>query len=265
MTSRNKEKDKKQPPRVRPPKGTPPLSQRVNRILSASGITSRRKADELIKEGRVSVNGRIITEPGAQAVWGVDRIVVDGRAVPDPAERLYLMLNKPFGYVSALSDPDGRPVVSELVKDVGRRVYPVGRLDYDTLGLLLFTDDGEWAYRLTHPRFHVPKTYKVDVAGAISDSALEALRKGVPLEDGFSGAAKITLVQRNARASVLRMTITRGRRRLLRRMLEAVGYDVIHLIRIGFGVLELGDLKIGQYRHLEPSEVESMKKMVGLL
>ncbi len=250
---------------MEPPKAAPPLSQRINRILSASGVTSRRKADELIKEGRVSVNGRVITEPGTQAVWGVDRIAVDGRVVPDPAERVYLMLNKPFGYVSALSDPDGRPVVSELVMEVGRRVYPVGRLDYDTLGLLLFTDDGEWAYRLTHPRFHVPKTYKVTVAGAVSDSALEALREGVPLEDGFSGAAKITLVQRNPRASVLRMTITRGRKRLLRRMLEAVGYNVTHLIRIGFGVLELGDLKIGKYRLLEPSEVENMKKMVGLL
>jgi 23S rRNA pseudouridine2605 synthase len=264
MTSRSNGKDKKQL-RVKPGKRPPPLSQRINRILSASGITSRRNADELIKAGRVSVNGRVVKEPGAQAVWGVDRIMVDGRAVPDPAQRVYLMLNKPFGYVSALSDPDGRPVVSDLVKDVGRRVYPVGRLDFDTLGLLLFTDDGEWAYRLTHPRFHVPKTYKVTVGGPISDSALEALREGVVLEDGFSAAAKIALLRRGGKASVLRITITTGRRRLLRRMFEAVGYTVIHLIRIGFGVLELGDLKMGQYRHLEPSEVESMKKMVGLL
>jgi 23S rRNA pseudouridine2605 synthase len=264
MTSRSKEKDKN-PHRAKKRKEPPPLSQRINRILSASGITSRRKADELIKAGRVSVNGRVVKEPGVQAVWGVDRIMVDGRVVPDPAERIYLMLNKPFGYVSALSDPDGRPVVSDLVKGIGRRVYPVGRLDFDTLGLLLFTDDGEWAYRLTHPRFHVPKTYKVTLAGSISDSVLDSLREGVSLEDGFSGSAKITLVHRDARASVLRMTIAMGRRRLLRRMFEAVGFTVIHLIRIGFGVLELGNLKIGQYRHLEPSEVEAAKKMVGLL
>jgi pseudouridine synthase len=241
------------------------VSRRINRILSASGVTSRRKADELIQAGRVTVNGRVVKEPGSQAVWGVDRVMVDGRPVPDPAERLYLMLNKPFGVVSSLSDPSGRPVVSDLVRDVGRRVYPVGRLDFDTLGLLLFTDDGEWAYRLTHPRFHVPKTYKVTIGGPVSDTALEDLENGLPLEDGFSGPAKITLLHRDGRSSLLRMTITSGRRRLLRRMVEAAGYSVTHLIRIGFGVLELGDLKIGQYRHLEPSEVEDTKKMVGLL
>jgi 23S rRNA pseudouridine2605 synthase len=206
-----------------------------------------------------------VKEPGTQAVWGADRILVDGRAVPDPAERVYLMLNKPFGYVSSLSDPDGRPVVSELVKDVGRRVYPVGRLDFDTLGLLLFTDDGEWAFRLTHPRFRVPKTYKVTVAGPISDTALKDLEKGVPLEDGFCGPAKITLLRRDGRASILRMTVTTGRKRLVRRMVEAVGYTVTHLLRIGFGSLELGNLKVGRYRHLDPSEVEATKKMVGLL
>jgi 23S rRNA pseudouridine2605 synthase len=241
-----------------------PLSQRINRILSASGITSRRKADEMIKAGRVSVNGRIVTEAGAQAVWGVDRILVDGRAVPDPTERVYLMLNKPFGYVSALSDPDGRPVVVELLQDVGRRVYPVGRLDFDTLGLLLFTDDGEWAFRLAHPRFRVPKTYKVTVSGSVSDAAVEKLKNGVHLEDGFSGPCKITLLRRDGKTSILRMTITTGRKRLLRRMIEASGYTVTHLIRIGFGIVELGTLKVGRYRHLEPSEVEDMKKMVGL-
>jgi 23S rRNA pseudouridine2605 synthase len=241
-----------------------PLSQRINRILSASGVTSRRKADDMIKAGRVSVNGRIVKEAGAQAVWGVDQILVDGRAVPDPAARVYLMLNKPFGYVSALSDPEGRPVVAELLQDVGRRVYPVGRLDFDTLGLLLFTDDGEWAFRLSHPRFRVPKTYKITVAGPVSDSSLETLRNGVYLEDGFSGPSKITLLRRDGKASVLRVTITTGRKRILRRMIEASGYTVTHLMRIGYGLLELGDLKVGRYRHLTPSEVEDMKKTVGL-
>jgi len=219
----------------------------------------------LIQAGRVSVNGRVVKEPGAQALWGVDRIVVDGRPVPDPAERVYLMLNKPFGVVSSLSDPSGRPVVSDFVKDVGRRVFPVGRLDFDTLGLLLFTDDGEWAHRLTHPRFHVPKTYKVTVAGPVSDTALDDLKKGLPLEDGFSGPAKISLLHRDGKSSLLRMTITSGRRRLLRRMVEAAGYTVTHLIRIGFANLELGNLKVGRYRHLDPSEVEATKKMVGIL
>jgi 23S rRNA pseudouridine2605 synthase len=264
MKSRNKKKEPKNLKPISPMTPQNP-SQRINRILSASGVTSRRKADEMIKAGRVSVNGRVVTEAGAKAVWGVDRILVDGRTVPDPTERVYLMLNKPFGYVSSLSDPDGRPVVAELLQDVGRRVYPVGRLDFDTLGLLLFTDDGEWAFRLAHPRFRVPKTYKVTVAGPISDEALDKLKDGVHLEDGFSGPSKITLLRRDGKASDLRITITTGRKRLLRRMIEASGYTVIHLIRIGFGLLELGNLKIGKYRHLEPSEVEDMKKMVGLL
>ena len=218
----------------------------------------------MIEAGRISVNGRIVKEAGAHAVWGVDRILVDGKPVPDPVERVYLMLNKPFGYVSALSDPEGRPVVADLLKDVGRRVYPVGRLDFDTLGLLLFTDDGEWAHRLAHPRYRVPKTYKVTVAGPLSDGALESLQKGIHLEDGFSGISKVTLLRRDGKASLLRMTLTAGRKRLVRRMIEATGYPVIHLIRIGFGLLELGNLKVGRYRHLEPGEVEDMKKMVGL-
>jgi 23S rRNA pseudouridine2605 synthase len=217
-----------------------PLSQRINRILSASGVTSRRKADDMIKAGRVSVNGRIVKEAGAQAVWGVDQILVDGRAVPDPAARVYLMLNKPFGYVSALSDPEGRPVVAELLQDVGRRVYPVGRLDFDTLGLLLFTDDGEWAFRLAHPRFRVPKTYKITVAGPVSDSSPGNAQKRSVSGGRVQRPSKITLLRRDGKASVLRMTITTGRKRILRRMIEASGYTVTHLIRIGFGLLELG-------------------------
>jgi len=218
----------------------------------------------MIKAGRISVNGRIVKEVGAQAVWGVDLILVDGKPAPEPAERVYIMLNKPFGYVSALSDPEGRPVVADLLKDLGRRVYPVGRLDFDTLGLLLFTDDGEWAHRLAHPRYRVPKTYKVTVAGPISDGAMESLQKGTNLEDGFSGPSKVTLLRRDGKTSLLRMTVTAGKKRLVRRMIEATGYPVIHLIRIGFGLLELGNLKVGRYRRLEPAEVEDMKKMVGL-
>lgn len=210
------------------------------------------------------LNGRIIRELGTKAVWGQDRIEIDGREIPPPSDRSYLMLNKPFGYICTLNDPSGRPLAADLLKTVQQRVYSVGRLDFDSLGLLLFTNDGEWAHRLTHPRYHVPKTYKITVEGRLSDRELDALRKGIHLDDGFSGPSKITFVQEKEGKSLLRMTITRGRSRLIRRMMEAVGCRVVHLIRTGFGVLELGDLKIGHYRHLEMDEVEAMKKIVGL-
>ena len=239
--------------------------QRINRILSLAGVTSRRKADELITAGRVTVNGRRVDHLGSSAVWGTDRIAVDGRDIPGPSPRIYIMLNKPFGYVSALSDPADRPLVTDLLKGIPERLYPVGRLDFDSLGLLLMTNDGEWAHHVAHPRYRVPKTYKVTLSGYISPEALGALRKGLTLEDGFSGPAKVTLLKRSPDRSLIRMTIARGRSRLVRRMVESVGHQVIQLLRTGVGSLELGDLKMGAYRHLETHEVESMKKMVGLL
>lgn len=211
------------------------------------------------------MNGRIITEPGVSAVWGIDIIKVDGQEIPGPAERIYLMLNKPFGYVCSLSDPEGRPIVADLLKEVGQRVYPVGRLDFDSLGLLLLTNDGEWAHRLAHPRFRVPKTYKVTLEGIASEEALNRLRAGILLEDGFSGPCKVTRLRQAQGRTLIRMTVTSGRKRLVRRMMEAAGYKALQLVRIGFGLLELGELKVGTYRHLETHEVEGMKKMVGLL
>jgi pseudouridine synthase len=193
-----------------------------------------------------------------RAVWGRDLIKVDGDKIPGPSSRLYLMLNKPFGYICSLSDPKGRPIVTDLLKDIPQRVFPVGRLDFDTLGLLLITNDGDWAHHLTHPRYSIPRTYKVTVAGEMAPEALKALKKGVLLEDGPSGRSKVTLISRNQKQSLLRMTIYQGKSRQIRRMVAAVGYRVVHLIRTGFGTLTLGDLKIGEYRHLETEEVESV-------
>jgi len=205
-----------------------------------------------------------LRQPGAKAVWGIDDIRVDGKPVPNLSDRLYLMLNKPFGYVSSLRDPEGRPVVTDLLPGINERVYPVGRLDFDSLGLLLLTNDGEWAHRLTHPRFHVSKTYKVTVEGEVSEATLRRLRNGVYLEDGFSEPAKASLIGRHGDQTDLRITVTSGKKRLVRRMIEAVDCRVVHLIRTGFGVIELGNLKIGRYRRLEPEEVEAMKKLTGL-
>ena len=220
-------------------------------------MASRRRADELIATGRITVNDQRITAPGTLAVWGKDRILLDGAEIPGPSRRIYLMLNKPFGYISALSDPQGRPVVTDLVQEVGERVYPVGRLDFDTLGLLLLTNDGEWAHRMMHPRHHIPRTYKVSVEGAIEDSALERLRKGLLLEDGFSGKTRVTLLKREPDRSLLRITIHMGRSRIVRRMMDEAGYRVVQLIRIAFGPLVLGDLKVGSYRYLSNPEARN--------
>jgi 23S rRNA pseudouridine2605 synthase len=253
---------------MRPQRTSPnkilPQKQRINRILSLAGLASRRKADQMIKAGRIRLNGVLIKELGTRALWGIDSIELDGQEIPKPFERIYLMLNKPFGYICALSDPSQRPIVSDLLKDVRERVYPVGRLDFDTLGLLLLTNDGEWAHRLTHPRYHVPRTYKVTLEGKITDQTLNRLKKGIRLDDGPTGPCKVTPIQRDEQKSIIRMTITMGRSRVIRRMLDAVGYKVIHLIRTGFGTLELGEMKIGDYRHLESHEIEALKKMVGM-
>jgi 23S rRNA pseudouridine2605 synthase len=183
---------------------------------------------------------------------------VDGKRIPEPSSKLYLMLNKPFGYITSLNDPKGRPIITDLLKDVPQRVFPVGRLDFDSLGLLLITNDGDWAHHLMHPRYSIPRTYKVTVSGKIVPDAITALKRGVLLEDGPSGRSKVTLISCNQRQSLLRMTIYQGKSRQIRRMMEAVGYKVVHLIRIGFGNLTLGNLKIGEYRHLEAGEIESV-------
>ncbi len=237
---------------------------RLNQILSSAGLTSRRKADEWIKRGRVVVNGQVVTEPGTRALWGQDQIQVDGRPVPGPPEKVYLLLNKPFGYICALSDPQGRPVVIDLLKGVSQRVYPVGRLDFDTLGLLLLTNDGEWAHRFTHPRYRVPRTYKATVRGNMDDDAIHFLRKGISLGRVKTLTAKVVVVSRNQKETLLRITITEGRSRQVRRMVESVGYRVVHLIRTSFGRVALGDLKVGACRHLTREEVQSMKRLVGM-
>lgn len=238
--------------------------QRLNKIISMAGIASRRRADELISSGLVAVNGRVETGLGSKAIWGVDSITVGSEAVPDPPEKIYVMLHKPFAYVSTLRDPEGRPIIRDLIKDVKERIYPVGRLDFDSSGLLILTNDGELAYRLMHPRFRIPRTYKVTIEGSLSDVSVEILRKGVSLDDGPTGAAHVKVIERRQDRSVVRITIFEGRSREIRRMFEAVGHKTIHLIRIGYGSLHVGDLKVGKYRHLKDSEVRSLRASVGL-
>ena len=237
---------------------------RLNKIIAMAGIVSRRRADELISSGLVAVNGRVERSLGSKAFWGVDSITIDGQAIPDPPKRVYLMLNKPFGYVSTLRDPEGRPIVRDLIKDIKERLYPVGRLDFDSQGLLILTNDGQLSYRLMHPRYHMPRTYKATLEGGISDATVERLTKGITLEDGPTSPAHVEVLQRGQRKSVIRITIFEGRSREVRRMFDAVGHTALKLIRIGYGSLHLGDLKVGKYRHLKNSEVKTLRSSVGL-
>ena len=229
-----------------------------------AGIASRRRADELISSGLVTVNDRVETSLGSKAIWGVDSITVDSQAMPDPPKKIYVILHKPFGYVSTLHDPEGRPIIRDLIKDIKERIYPVGRLDFDSSGLLILTNDGELAYRLMHPRFHIPRTYKVTIEGHLSNTSVERLKNGISLDDGPTNPAHVRIMNRRQGRSVARITIFEGRSREIRRMFEAVGHKTLKLIRIGYGSLTLGELKVGKYRHLENSEVKSLYASVGL-
>ena len=238
--------------------------ERLNKIIAMAGITSRRSADGLISAGRVIVNGRVITKPGSKAIWRTDSITVDGSRIPGPPENIYIILNKPFGYVSTLKDPEGRPIISDLIKDIKERVYPVGRLDFDSQGLLILTNNGDLAFRLMHPRFHIPRTYKVTVDGNVTTQSVKRLKKGVFLGDGLTHPAVVKIINREKDRTVLRLTMFEGRSREIRRMFEAVGHKTIKLIRTGYGDLVLGNLKVGKYRHLTNAEVTILYASVGL-
>jgi 23S rRNA pseudouridine2605 synthase len=238
--------------------------KRLNKIIAESGIASRRGADKLISSGLVMVNGLVEKRVGSKASWGIDSIKVDGHPIPDPPKKIYLLLHKPFGYVSTLYDPQRRPIVRDLVTDIRDRVYPVGRLDFDSSGLLILTNDGELAFRLMHPRFHIPRTYNVVVEGLISNKSVDSLRGGIILDDGPTHPARVKIIERTKRRSILRITMFEGRSREIRRMCEAMGHKTLRLIRLRYGNLDLGDLMSGTYRHLTNVEVKGLRLSVGL-
>lgn len=244
-------------------RGPAPASggERLQKFLARAGVASRRAAEEMIAAGRVRVNGAVVTAMGVKVVPGEDRVEVDGRIVVPPSDHVYLMLNKPAGYVTTLKDPLGRPIVTDLLPDVGRRVYPVGRLDANTTGLLLLTDDGDFSQSLMHPRFHVPKTYLARVEGAPSEQALDKLRLGLVLGDGPTRPAQVTLVEREAGTSVVRITIREGRKRQVRRMFKHIGHPVVELHRERIGPIALGELPPGAVRSLAQEEVARLKEV----
>jgi 23S rRNA pseudouridine2605 synthase len=233
---------------------------RLQKILSETGVASRRHAEELIREGRVTVNGRL-ARIGDKVDSSRDHIKVDGKLVASPAAKAYLMLHKPKQVVTTSEDPEGRAVVMDLVKGRVPRLFPVGRLDYDAEGILLLTNDGEMAHRLSHPSFQVRRTYWVKVKGKPAAEEIRKLSRGITLEDGPTAPCRI-LPRREGRENAwLEMTLREGRNRQVKRMWEKIGYPVLKLKRVSFAGLSLGNLKAGEYRHLRLAEVEKLKKL----
>lgn len=235
------------------------MNDRIQKILSTYGVTSRRKAEEMIQQGRVCCNGRVCCL-GDRADPTVDEITVDGKPLPAMQNRVYLMLNKPKGYVTTLSDEKGRKNAAQLVADCKARVYPVGRLDMDSEGLLLFTNDGDFAERLMHPKHEVDKTYRVWVKGC-EDKALQRLSTPMQLDGYRLRKPLVRVIQADGDGfGILEITIHEGRNRQVRRMCAIAGMQVKRLVRIQEGALQLGDLPSGAWRHLTPDEVEQLQK-----
>ncbi|MCW3024655.1 MAG: pseudouridine synthase [Solirubrobacterales bacterium] len=230
---------------------------RLAKYLAHAGVASRRAAETLIATRRVTVDGEIVTDPARDVQPGT-RVAVDGEALAGPELRVVFALNKPVGVLSTARDTHGRPTVLELVPADGLRLYPVGRLDADSSGLILLTNDGELANRLTHPRYEVPKTYRVRLGGGpVSDAALRALRNGVELEDGRTAPARV----RRLGGAEIELTIREGRNRQVRRMGDAVGHRVLELQRVGFGPLRLDGLADGAHRRLRQADVERLRSL----
>jgi pseudouridine synthase len=236
-------------------------AERLQKYLSRAGVASRRAGEEMIKAGRVMVNGQVVRELGVKIDPEKDLVKVDGRRVR-PEALVTVMLHKPYGYLSTTKDPQGRRVVTDLLGEGGPRLYPVGRLDYDATGLLLLTNDGELAQRLTHPRYQVPRTYRVTVAGEVSRETLGRLARGAEVA-GRVVPAEVQVRKREAEKTVLEITVWEGRYHLVKRLLSQVGHPVLKLKRIAYGPLRLGRLPRGGHRFLTPVEAAALQTGAG--
>lgn len=234
---------------------------RLQKLLADCGIASRRKSEELIEQGKVRINGRVAAI-GDKVDPRIDRVTVSGRKVNMPKQKRYIMLHKPRGYVTTMSDELDRKCVAELVEAVGVRVYPVGRLDRDSEGLLIMTNDGEFANAVAHPRNRVPKTYRVTVKGKVTEEQQAQLSSGIMLDERMTAPADVHTASRGEDRTTLEMTIYEGRNREIRRMCEQLGLEVLRLKRISIGKVKLGGLKYGDWRDLSDDELRSLKALV---
>ena len=233
--------------------------ERLQKVLAQAGVASRRKCEELILSGAVEVNGEQVLTLGTKVDPAADEIKVNGKKIRSES-KVYVMLNKPKGVITSANDPQGRKVVSDFLPGIKQRIYPVGRLDYDTEGLLLLTNDGEFANMLTHPKHHVPKTYLATVNGIPHGDKLDKLQRGIELEDGLTAPAEIEYhdVDMEKNTATIWITIHEGRNRQVRRMFEAIGHKVVKLKRVRFGELALEGLPRGKFRHLSEKEIKEL-------
>ena len=232
---------------------------RLQKYLALCGVASRRACETIITDGRVTVNGVKITELGTKVTEG-DEVCVDGEVQSLESKKLYIMLNKPVGYVTTVSDEKDRPTVMDLLGDVSSRVYPVGRLDFNTEGLLLLSNDGDFTYKITHPKHKLDKTYEVLVTGKAKTGAIRMMETGLYIDGKKTAPAKVDVAEAGKGSAILTITIHEGRNRQVRKMCQAVGFKVLSLKRVFEGGLSLGNLPIGKWRHLSPSEVKLILK-----
>lgn len=237
------------------------MKERLQKFLARAGVASRRKAEEYIARGRVMVDGRRVDKMGETVDPDTQRITFDGRLVLPPTQKLTVLLNKPAGYLTTMADPQGRPIVTSLINEPGLRLFPVGRLDLDTEGALLLTNDGELAQNILHPSRQINRTYHARVKGHPSREALQSLRDGIMLEGRRTWPAKIRELRRGSASTTLEIIIHEGRKRQVRKMFAAINHPVLHLKRVAYGGLGLGPLPVGQYRHLGPRDLRLILKL----
>lgn len=234
------------------------MEERLQKIMARAGVASRRSAEKMILEGRVSINGKRVATLGTKADPAKDDIRVDDRLISCEQTKLYLALNKPRGYVTTLHDPQKRSTVADLMAGVGERVYPVGRLDYDSEGLLIMTNDGDFSHRIQHPRFEIPKTYRVKIKGRLSPRHRRMMETGIELDDGPFKPLCLDVEKENNKSCWLKIKISEGRNRIIRRAFESLGYSVARLIRVSISSVNLEGIKEGEYRNLSAREVASL-------
>lgn len=231
---------------------------RLNKYIAQAGVASRRKADELIVNGNVKINGKTVREMGVDVIEE-DSVEVNGKSIKAAAKFVYIILNKPKGYITSLDDEKSRPIVSELISDIEERLFPIGRLDFNTSGMLLMTNDGDLAYRLTHPKHQIYKTYRARVSGYLSIEKVAHLKKGIDIGGFVTSKAKVEVIKQGERSAIVEIQIYEGKNRQIRKMFAAVGNKVVDLERIAIGELHLSHLREGHYRKLSPKEIEYLK------